>query len=520
MSRFIIPYEGFWINDWISRRAELTPDWLALVDDADGERRVTFSQFVERVKHLSACLKEEMAIGKGDVVAILSWPRIEVLDVLFACMQLGAVFAPINTRYSPREINEFLNEIKPKVLFFETDFMETVNKVLESFSIENTVIIGETVGTSFEKYDDCLNYPRKLGKPAEVGLEDPVMIFQTGGTTGKPKSAFLTHRTILWNAVNTVRDLIVPGDTTITALPLFHIGGFTYTIPLLFWGGTNILMRRWDIEKFLDLVERERPTFLFLVPTQLKMLIESKRFWETDFNSVRWITSGGAALTPELIKAIMKKGVTQKQGYGLTEMGPGVFALDPWDARKKMGSIGKPNLLVEVKVLKENGEEADVNEPGIMLLRGPSLFGGYWNKPDVTEKTFRDGWLDTGDAVRKDEDGYYWVLGREKNIIKSGAESVFPEEIEKILLDHPKILNVVVIGVPDEKWGEVPKAVIKLKNGEKISKEEIFEYLKDKLAKYKWPKYIEVVEDIPVSPVGKVSRKEIRKLFGEPKDRF
>ena len=517
MDSFKIPYEGFWINNWIARRAELTPNWIALIDDVEGDRRITFKEFNERVDKVAGYLKYNLGVKKGDVIAILSWPRIEMLDVLFACMKLGAVYLPINTRYTVREIKEVIIEAEPKVFFFEPEFKDKVDELAKEFKFK-AIVIGDLEG--YIKYKELLEHENKLEEPETVDLEHPVMLIQTGGTTGKPKLAIINHRHILWNIVNTVRDLIVPGDTTITALPFFHVGGFVYTLPLLFWGGTNIIMRRWNVDKFIDLVERERPTFLFLVPAQLNMLVKNKRFWESDFSSVRWITSGGAALTPSLIKQIFKKGVVQKQGYGLTEMGPGVFALDPWDAERKMGSIGKPNMLVEVKVVKKGKEVKKPGEEGLMLLRGPSLFGGYWKKEDKTREAFMNGWFNTGDIVRFDKEGYFWVVGREKNIIRSGAENVFPEELEKLLLDHPKIVDVVVIGVPDEKWGEVPKAIIVLKEGEKITKEEIIEWLKDKVAKYKIPKYIEVVDKIPRTETGKISRKMISKLFGEPKDKL
>jgi len=515
---FEIASSGSWINNWIERRAELTPNWLALMDDAVGDRRITFKEFNERASKVAGFLKYSLNVSKGDVVAMISWARIEVLEVLFACMKIGAVFVPVNVRLSASEIIDLLKDMDVKVLVYEDEFLDKVSGIVKGLGSVKTIVLGEKGLSDSIKFDDV--YGKKLDKVTEVSLEDPIMILQTGGTTGKPKGGVVTYRMILWNAVNTVRDLIIPGDVTITAVPLFHIGGYTYTIPLLFWGGSNIIMRRWNVDKFIDLVERERPTFLFLVPTQIKMLIENERFWKADFSSVRWITSGGAALTRDLIETIFKKGIVQKQGYGLTEMGPGVFALDPWDAKRKIGSIGKPNLLVETKVVKEDGSIAERGEEGELLLRGPSLFGGYWRMDDETEKALEGGWLHTGDIVRIDDEGFYWIVGRRKHLIKSGAEAIYPEEIEKILLNHPKIEDVVVIGVPDEKWGEVPKALVVLKSGEKITKDEIVNYLIDKIAKYKIPKYIQVLKEIPKSPLGKVSRKELTKLYGEPIDKL
>lgn len=375
----------------------------------------------------------------------------------------------------------------------------------------------DNVSGSFS-YRELMTNDVSLRVIADVELEDPLMMLQTGGTTGKPKIAKVNYRMILWNAVNTVRDLIIPYDTTITAVPLYHIGGFTYTIPLLFWGGTNILMPRWDVNLYLDLVQRERPTFLFLVPSQLKTMIDSPKFQTTDFSSVRFLTAGGAALTSEMIKAVFEKGITQKQGYGMTEMGPGIFALDPLDGYNYMGSIGKPNILVEAKVVRSDGSEAGPNESGELLLRGPSVFGGYWNNEIETCETFEEGWLKTGDIVLRTNDGYFYVIGRTKNIIRSGSESIFPEEVEKLLQSHPAVAEALVIGIPDPKWGEVPKALIVVRKTMNVSVENLYTFCADKIAKYKIPKYFEFVPGIPKDSMGKTSRVRLAQLFGEQKD--
>lgn len=509
MSLDVVHSCGSWVNDWISRRADISGEWVALKDDlARPLRVVTFSQLNSMAGKIARTLREEFGVGKGDVVALLSWSRIEFVATLLACFKLGATLAPINTRYSRREISEFVEQTNPRVLLYEKELEQSLEGV-------------EARKVCY----DCpseFNYSSReqLRVAEECCLEDTAMLLQTGGTTGKPKFAKISHRMILWNALNTTRDLIVPGDVTINTLPLFHIGAYTYLIPLLMLGGTSILMHRWNVDRFIELVEQERPSFLFLVPTQLRMLLQSPRFANADFSSVRWITSGGAALTRDIIERIFEKGVVQKQGFGMTEMGPGVFALDPWDARRKIGSIGKPNLLVNAKIVGPDGREVPAGAEGELYLRGPSVFAGYLRNEEEMRALLREGWIATGDVARVDEEGYFWVVGRVKNVIRSGEESVYPEEIEKILLTHPKIKEVVVIGVPDEKWGEVPKALVVLKEGERITKEEIVEFLKDKLAKYKIPKYVEVVDKLVYTETGKISRAQMKSLYGEPRDKL
>jgi fatty-acyl-CoA synthase len=507
-----IPYEGAWINDWLSARTNIYPNWLAVIDEADNvERRFTVRDLNNRANHVASFLRENADIKKGDFVCALTRPRVEVIDLLFACSKLGAVFFPLNTRLASPEVSELVTKFRPKVLYIEEDFAPS----LKDIGVPALISSSESTTVGYVKYSQVVDYPNELQSVESVDLEDPLMILQTGGTTGKPKSAVINHRMVLWNAVNTVRDLIVPYDTTITAVPLYHIGGFTYTIPLLLWGGTNILMPRWDPDSYLKLVRRERPTFLFLVPAQLQSLVDNPKFKDADFSSVRFITAGGAALTPEMISATFDRGLTQKQGFGMTEMGPGIFALDPWDGYNHRGSIGKPNLLVEAKVVRGDGRDADVNESGELFLKGPSIFGGYWKDEEETEKSFVDGWLLTGDVVREDGDGYYYVVGRTKNIIRSGSESIFPEEVEKVLQSHPSVVEALVFGVGDPKWGEVPKALIVCRTGMRVSNEDLAAFCQGKIAKYKIPKYFERVSEIPKDSMGKISRAKLSQEFAK-----
>jgi len=509
----IIPKNGYWINNWIARHADINPDQLILIDEKSGER-FTYKTFNEKIDKVAAFLKKKLDVKKGDRIAMISWNRIEMLEVLFAAAKLGCIFVPINTRYTSMEIKDYIGLVEPKILVYEEEFTDRVTPLEKNTKIKHFMHVGVVGIKDSLNFKEAENYPAKLDEIELVDLEDPMMILQTGGTTGKPKGAIVTYRMVFWNAMVTVRDLIVPGEVTATCVPLFHIGGYTYTLPLLIWGGTNILMYRWNPEKLIEWIEKERVTFQFLVPAQLKMFVETPRFQVADLSSVRWFTTGGAALTKEIVDALLKKGVLMKQGYGLTEVGPGVFALDPKDAIRKLGSIGKPNLLIDVRIVDEKGKDVAFNEPGELLIRAPSLFGGYWNDPEETAEALEGGWFHTGDIVKCDEEGFFYIVGRKKRVIRSGSESIYPEEIEKILSSHPKIEEAVVFGVPDSKWGEVPKALLVLKKGEQLSKEEIMNYCLTKLAKYKVPKIIEFVKSVPKTPAGKISREELMKKYG------
>jgi fatty-acyl-CoA synthase len=514
LTSILIPYQGNWVNNWIARHADINPNQLILIDEKS-DRRFTYRAFNERIDRIAAFFKRELSVKKGDRIGMISWTRIEMLDILFAGSKLGCIFFPINTRFTPREIKDCIAMYKPTTLVYEDEFTKIIDESKASLRINHLVHIGNQGVKNSTDFALAERYRERLEKPEQVVLEDPFMIIQTGGTTGTPKGSIVNYRMVFWNAMITVRDLIVPGETTVTSVPLFHIGGYTYTLPLLIWGGTNILMHRWNPEKLIDWIETERVSFQFLVPAQLKMLMESPRFKTADLSSVRWFTTGGAALTKEIMDLLLKKGVIMKQGYGLSEAGPGVFALDPKDAVRKLGSIGKPNLLVDVRVLTDKGKEAGPNESGELLIRSPSLFGGYWKNPAETAEAVEGGWFHTGDIVTYDDEGFFFVVARKKLVIRSGSESIYPEEIERILVSHPKVAEAVVIGVPDKKWGEVPKALVVIKAGERTTSEEIISFCAGKLAKYKIPKSLEFIDSVPKTSAGKVEREQLVKKCGQ-----
>jgi fatty-acyl-CoA synthase len=334
------------------------------------------------------------------------------------------------------------------------------------------------------------------------------MILYTAGTTGLSKGAIINHRMLFWNSINTALRLdITTEDHTQSFAPFFHTGGLNVLFtPFIHHGASHTLLTKFDPDLILQLMEKERATILFGVPTMLQMMADSTLFKKIDLSSVRYAIVGGAPMPIPLINIWHEKGVYIRQGYGLTEVGPNVFSLYQDDAICKKGSIGFPNFYFDVKIVDDNGNELGANEVGELWLKSPAVTPGYWRKPEETAKSITDGWFHTGDMVMKDNEGYFYVVDRKKNMFISGGENVYPAEIERFLLTHPAIKEAAVIGVPDEKWGEVGKVFIVVNDGEKISSAEAAEYCKGKLAKYKTPKYFEIVQEIPKNDAGKTDR--------------
>jgi fatty-acyl-CoA synthase len=275
-------------------------------------------------------------------------------------------------------------------------------------------------------------------------------------------------------------------------------------------------MRRWDPDEMLALIERERVTIFFCIPTQYQQMLQSSRFKTTNFSSIRFMTSGGAPLPVSLIKTWREvHDVPFKQGFGMTEFGPGIFSMGPEHAESKAGSIGRPNYFVDARLVDDNNRPVSVGEVGELTLKGPSMFSGYFNNPQATAAAIdEEGWFHTGDLARMDEDGFYYIVDRKKDMFISGGENVYPVEIERALYEHPAVHMCAVIGVPDEKWGEVGKAFVILKPGMRATEEELLKFLRGRLARYKVPKHIEFVESLPLSPAGKILKRELKEAFG------
>ncbi len=486
------------IADIVEKRAALTPDRVAITFWEDGSS-ITYKELEEKSGALSQLLLNEN-LKKGDRVSILGRNSLLHIYLFFACSKTGLIFTPINHRLSPKEIKEILEDAKPKIVLIEEGFEEGV----ENYDIKRLM---------FKEVERYLTENRVTFESTEISLSTPHTIFYTSGTTGKPKGAVLSNRMILWNSFNTIVSWGI-GETDVTPVltPLFHSGGFNVLlVPTLHAGGRVILTRSFDPDETLRMVEKERVTILFGVPTMFKMITESEMFYRTDLSCLRFCISGGAPCPEKIIKTFWERGIPFRQGYGLTEAGVNCFSITNEDARRKIGSAGKPIMHMRARIVDENGKDADEGE---LILSGPNIMDGYWEKPEETRKVLKDGWLYTGDIARVDGEGFFYIVGRKKEMFITGGENVYFAEVENVIIQHPKVEDVAVIPVPDEKWGEVGRAVVVCKKGQFITEKEIVEFCKGKLATYKIPKSVVFTDSIPRNPYGKIIRRKLIDKFG------
>ncbi|MCZ2096728.1 MAG: long-chain fatty acid--CoA ligase [Anaerolineae bacterium] len=505
-----------YIGDTLGRRAIYSPERLAVVDAGKADRpHYTYRQMNERANRFANWLRDEVGVTKGDRIGIIAHDGVEFLDAFYACGKLGAILACYNWRMHWRELAQVIADTTPKLLIFSDEFRASVERLLpESLSVTHTLHIeGEGVAGS-RRFEDAL----QSGNPAPVVTEsvteeDIVALIFTGGTTGLPKGAQISHRMIGWNTLNTVIHDILPGDTTVNVFPMFHTGGLlVYTAPLMIVGGTAILVRRFDPELVLSLIEEYRADFFAGVPTMYQMLTQAPNWAEADLSSLRFCTSGGAPLPVTLVEQFgREKGVRFKQGFGMTEFGPGIFALAPEDAIRKAGSIGRPNFFVDARVVDEHNRPLPPDTVGELVLKGPSICSGYFNLPGALDEVLDDeGWFHTGDLARYDDEWYFFIVDRKKDMFISGGENIYPTEIEQALYRHPAVHQCAVIGVPDDRWGEIGVACVVLRPGAAATQDELLAFLRDHLAGYKVPKSVAFFDALPISAAGKILKRELR----------
>jgi fatty-acyl-CoA synthase len=433
-----------------------------------------------------------------------------------AAAKLGLMLVPLNWRLTPVELTFIVSDSGAQTLFYDASFTATAQELTNKAGLKNLIsLYGESALKGALTYDDFIT-GRPVTEPTPstlVTLDTPHIIMYTAGTTGKPKGAVLTQGASFWNAVNCIAAMsITADDRDLNVLPMFHIGGIgLFTLAVLYMGGTVLLLRTFDPAKALDKIKKERVSIFFGVPAIFLFLANQPDF--QCMKDVRVMMSGGAPLPVSLIKLYEENGLRLLQGFGMSEAAPSIAILDKDMYLKKAGSIGRRLMHLETRVVDEDMNDVPPGEIGELIMRGPNVMTGYWNRPEATSEAFRGGWFHSGDLARKDEDAYLYIVDRSKDMYISGGENVYPAEVENAIYEIPEIGEAAVIGVPDQKWGEVGRAVVTVKPGKKLTEEQIITHLKGCLAKFKVPAGVIFVDALPRNAMGKVLKNTLREKY-------
>jgi fatty-acyl-CoA synthase len=505
-----------YLGDYLARRCVYTPDKIALIDvTVAPAQRFNYADLNQRANRLAHWLREQ-GVSKGERVAMLALDGIHFYDAFFACCKLGAIFVPLNWRLHPVEIEAQVRQTSPRLLIHgEGAPIDAALAHLKSCGVPLLFF------PLFDKDNFDLRAVLATAEDAPITCEtmrehDTACLLFTGGTTGAPKAAQISHAQIVWNTFNALLGDVLGTDTFLNIFPLFHAGGlFAFSVPMLILGGTVIQTQKFEPEQVLALIARERVTIFGGVPTVFQMLASAKNWSEADLSSLRYCLSGGAPMPISLIQKYQReKSVVFRQGFGMTEFGPDVFSLASADAERKAGSIGKPNFFVDARIVDvETQQPLPPRAIGELVLRGPSAMTGYFNNPGATKAAFdEENYFHTGDLAYVDEEGYFFIVDRLKDMFISGGENVYPAEIEAALYKHPAVAMCAVVGVKDEKWGEVGRAFVVRKAEARIEEAALLEFLRGQLAAYKIPKSVVFMEALPLSGAGKILKAELRRL--------
>lgn len=496
------------IGDLLTKRARITPEREALVCE---DIRMTFLEMNERANRLANAMMN-LGVGHGDRVSMLAFNEPEYYDVLFGLGKIGAILVPINYRLAGPEMQFILSDCEPKVMVFGQEYAEIMDSIRKDLPVKDYIAISNDPPEWAMSYKNLIDEAAKEEPEITGGDDDTLTILYTSGTTGRPKGAELTHLNFFWASVNGAATLMGAGDTIMVALPLFHVGALGGVPMYIHRGLRTVLLKTLDPQRFLELIEEEKVTAFGSVPALLDFLKLVPNFEKYDWDSVKVILVYAAPVPVTLIKEYNEAGISVRQLYGMTECCTGTV-LDSDNAIKKAGSCGRPFFHTDIRIVDDKKNDVGPDVMGEILMRGPVVMKGYWNRPEATAETIVDGWLHSGDIARKDKDGFYYIMDRKKDMIISGGENIYPAEIEDTLLGNSKVADVAVIGYPHEKWGEAVKAIIVVKPGEELTEEELIEWCQGKIGRYKIPKKVVISDAIPRTPTGKILKKDLRKQF-------
>lgn len=519
------------MSDWLQRRARLSPTATAIIDVSGagglaGAREIDYRTLEAETNQIANWLGGQ-GIGPGDRVAILAKNRIEYLQLWFACGKLGAALQALNWRLTASELAPLIAHGRPRLLCWDRDFAAVVAELRPILGQVLTVALDdELAGPDELRLSACRERPSTPPRSDSKGWDpgQPWVLCYTGGTTGQAKAALLTHGTITWNAVNTVSSWgLSKADVAILNAPMFHTGGLNvFTAPLIHAGGCSILCREFDLEQLFDLIEQRPVTCFFGVPAMFQAMQAHPRWATAPLERLSLIISGGAPCPLPVFERFWDRGIDFKTGYGLTEAGPNNFWLPRERVRDKPGAVGWPLMHVDIRIVGEDGEDCPSGQVGELWIRGPHVSPGYADNPEATASSFVAGWLHTGDLALADDEGCVTIVGRSKDMIISGGENIYPAEVESVMTAHPAVAEAALIGVPDERWGEVGRAFVVLRphasipgselDMARLVEEEIMHFLRQRLAKYKIPKSLYVLPVLPRTAAGKIDKRALAEM--------
>ncbi len=500
--------------DWVHHHSAVKPKSIALENSETGEHR-TWLELEQRVGRLANGLRHRLNLKPGDRVVAIMENDIRTVEMQFACMRSGLIFAPLNFRLAAEELVLLCDELEPALILTDASLSDFSEEVVSRSSIEHKLIATPSSDSGYEALIDSTSH---MPAPDCYDPSTVTHIFYTSGTTGKPKGAMITHSGLIWNAMNQVQFSLVsdPAAHVFNPLPLFHNGGFNSLVnPILFFGGKVTLAPRFDPSASAKLIGNPGNgiTHLALPPIMYQMIQDAPEFAEADLSAIKIALIAGGKTAESLRISYEKKGVRFHSNYGSTETGPTVTSLDTNNVEMfKAGSCGQAVKHVELRLVDEAGKDVSDGKQGEIWVRGPAIIAGYW-KRDISAAFTDEGWFRTGDVAYMDADGFLFLVDRIKDMYKTGAENVSSQEVESVLLMHPAIEDCAVIGVPDSKWGEVGLVVVCPAKGKEVTIDTVQEACAAKLARYKYPKYIELVDHFPRNVSGKISKTELRERF-------
>ena len=499
------------LGSWIHRRHIKSRSKVAIVSAGN---ELTYDEFERNINALAHALVDA-GITKGDRVAYLGENHPAFLEVFFAATQIGAIFVPLNTRLAAPELQYALEDSGASMLVHAEALTDLA---LRSAAGNNKLLLVTGDGPGSAESISLASFRSDVSEfiDAAVGEEDPAIILYTSGTTGHPKGAVLLHRNMIWNSFNAIVDLdVTSSEKNLLIGPMFHVAALGMgAFPVLLKGGTLILETAFDPARVLELIETLSVTMMSGVPTTFQLLSEHPNFASTDMSSIRTFTCGGSAIPMRVIDAFEERGLSFTMAYGMTETAPGATILPTRYSRSRAGSAGLQHFFTDVRVVKDDGTDAEQGNIGEILIRGKNVIEEYWNRPEASRDAFIDGdWFRSGDMGYFDEEGFLFIADRLKDMIISGGENIYPAEIEQLIMELEQISGVALIGVPDDKWGEVPWAIVTVFPGATTSLEEVRAHVDGRIARYKMPKNLIVVDDFPRTGSGKIRKADLRKMF-------